>query len=51
MRPEADAVIVSIRRRSILPMTATATPIAATTEQQHKNNDNEDQFHSKSPVR
>ena len=36
---------------AILPMTAAATPISATTEQQHQNKNNEDQFHSKSPLR
>jgi len=39
------------RRDLISPMTPAASPIAATTKQQHQNNDNEDQFHSKSPVR
>jgi len=33
----------------ILPMTSAATPVSAAAEQQHQNNDNQDQFHSKSP--
>jgi hypothetical protein len=31
-------------------VTATATPIAAATEQHHHQNDNQDQFHGSSPV-
>ena len=36
---------------AILPMTPTATPISATTKQQHQKNNDENQFHSKSPLR
>jgi hypothetical protein len=32
-------------------MTPTATPVSAAAEQQHQDNDNEDQFHSKSPLK
>src|ERR1700733_14031289 len=32
-------------------MTPTATPISATAKQQHQKNDDEYQFHSKSPLR
>ena len=39
------------RRGPILPMTPTATPISATTEQQQQNNNDENQVHSKSPLR
>jgi hypothetical protein len=33
------------------PMTSAATPVSAAAKQQHQNNDNEDQFHRKSPLR
>jgi hypothetical protein len=39
------------RRGPILPMTPTATPISATTKQQQQNNNDENQVHSKSPLR
>src|ERR1700690_2479524 len=39
------------RRGAILPMTSTAAPISATAKQQHQKNNDENQFHSKSPLR
>jgi len=38
-------------RDAILPMTSTAAPISATAKQQHQKNNDENQFHSKSPLR
>jgi hypothetical protein len=37
-------------KNSSSPMTSTATPISAATEQQHYQNDNQDQFHGISPL-
>jgi hypothetical protein len=31
-------------------MTSAATPVSATAEQPHQNNDNKDQFHENSPL-
>jgi hypothetical protein len=33
------------------PMTSSTTPVSAAAEQKHQNNDNEDQFHRKSPLK
>src|SRR5712664_1678413 len=38
------------RRVKFLPMTSTATPVSAATEQQHDHNDNQNQFHGNSPL-
>jgi hypothetical protein len=38
------------RRAKFLPMTSTATPVSAATEQEHYHNDNQDQFHGNSPL-
>jgi hypothetical protein len=43
------AVISGLTLYESLPMTSTATPISAAAKQQHQNNDDEDQFHTKSP--
>ena len=32
------------------PMTSTATPVSAATEQEHQHNDNQEQFHGISPL-
>jgi hypothetical protein len=37
------------RRLMFLPMTSATTPVSAAAKQQHQNDDNEDQFHKKSP--
>jgi hypothetical protein len=39
----------SVALAKFLPMTSTAPPVSAAAKQQHQNNDNEDQFHRKSP--
>src|ERR1700722_18885367 len=45
-------IVRRVRRRdAILPMTSTAAPISATAKQQHQKNNDENQFHSKSPLR
>jgi hypothetical protein len=43
------AFVLTDALANFLPMTSTATPVSAAAKQQHQNNDNEDQFHSKSP--
>lgn len=48
----ADELLIAqtpLKSGLILPMTPTATPISAPAEQQYQNNNNKDQFHSKSP--
>jgi hypothetical protein len=50
----ADELLIAqtpLKSGLILPMTPTATPISASAEQQYQNNNNKDQFHSKSPLR
>ena len=37
-------------RVKFLPMTSTATPVSAATEQEYYHNDNQDQFHANSPL-
>ena len=38
------------RRAKFLPVAPAATVVSATAKQQHQDNDNEDQFHGKSPL-
>jgi hypothetical protein len=38
------------RHVKFLPMTSTATPVSAATEQKHDHNDNQNQFHGNSPL-
>jgi hypothetical protein len=37
-------------RISFSPVTSTATPVSAATEQEHYQNDNQDHFHGNSPL-